>query len=100
MLVLRFRQRPPLPALTAVGAGLKPGIWGVFTDLLRSFEGTWQLVSELVARRRALLRSPAEATLTAERAGLEVQDTGLTGTSRGGLSLVLTTVTPPDPPSS
>lgn len=95
-----YYVRDLLPALSAVGAGLKPGGWGVFTVPLRSLEGTWQLVSELLARRHAFLRSPAEATLTAERAGLEVLGTGLTGTSRGGLSLVLKTVTPSEPLSS
>lgn len=88
------------PALSALAAGLKPGGWGVFTVPLRSLEGTWQLINELLVRRRAYLRSPGEATLGAERAGLEVRGTGLTGTSRGGLSLVLKTVTPPDLTSS
>lgn len=87
------------PTLSALGAGLKPGGWGIFTVPLRSFEGAWQLVSELLVRRHAYLRSPDEVAHSAEQAGLEVRGTGLTGTSRGGLSLVLKTVTLRDPPS-
>jgi SAM-dependent methyltransferase len=85
--------------LQRMGAGLKPGGWAVFSVPLLSLEGCWQQLSELLARRRAFLRTPAETALEAGRAGLEVRDTGLTGTTKTGLSLVLKVVraSPADP---
>ena len=43
---------------------------------------------------------PRGATLSAERAGLQVLGTSLTGTSSGGLRLVLKTVAPSNSASS
>lgn len=80
--------------LLKMGAGLKPDGWAVFSVPLLSLEGTWQLLSELVARRRTFLRTPAEAALDTQRAGLEVRDSGLTGTTNVGLSVVLKAVNP------
>lgn len=82
--------------LSTLAAGLKPGGWSIFSVPLRSFEGAFQFVNELLVRRRAFLRSPGEATLNARRAGFEVRDHGTTGTTRGGLSLVIKAVVTPD----
>lgn len=80
--------------LHTMRAGLRPDGWAVFSVPLLSLEGTWQLLSELVARRRAFLRTPAEAVMDTQRAGLNVRDSGLTGTTKSGLSLILRAVNP------
>lgn len=83
--------------LLRLGAGLKPGGWTVFSVPLLGLEGTWQLLSGLVARRRTFLRTPVEAALDTQRAGLKVRDTGMTGTTKTGLSVVLKAVNPSHP---
>ncbi len=56
-------------ALSTLAAGLKPGGWSVFSVPLRTPEGAFQLVNELLVRRRIFLRHPGDATLATRQAG-------------------------------
>lgn len=75
--------------LLALASALKPGGWAVFGVPLLTPEGRLFAVNELVARRRIYLRSPEETARSAEKAGLRVERSGIVGTSRRGLTLVL-----------
>ena len=87
--------------LLTMRAGLKPEGWAVFSVPLLGLEGTWQLLSELIARRRTFLRTPVEAALDTQRAGLKIRDDGLTGTTKMGLSVILRAEnTPTQPPET
>jgi cyclopropane fatty-acyl-phospholipid synthase-like methyltransferase len=75
--------------LRAMALALKPGGWAVFSVPLLTPEGSFFSLNELVARRQVYLRSPEETARSAKRAGLRVERTGVVGTSRRGLSLVV-----------
>lgn len=92
-----YHVRDLQDTLLKMRAGLKPGGWAVFSVPLLGLEGTWQLLSELAARRRTFLRIPVEAALDTQRAGLKVRDDVLTGTTKTGLSVVLKAENPTRP---
>jgi cyclopropane fatty-acyl-phospholipid synthase-like methyltransferase len=75
--------------LLALTAALKPGGWTIFNVPLLTPEGWFQVLNELVARRRVYLRSAEETVKLAEEIGLKVERSGTVGTSQRGLSLVV-----------
>ena len=76
-------------ALTALAARLRPGGWALLSLPPRTVEGRLHEAVELVGRRRVSLRSPAEATAAAERAGLHVTCEARAGLTAGGITLLL-----------
>lgn len=84
-----FYVRDLEEGLRVLAAALKPGGWTIFGVPLLTSEGRIFTVNELVARRRVYLRSSGETMRSAERAGLEVQRSGIVGTSRKGLTFVV-----------
>jgi SAM-dependent methyltransferase len=76
-------------SLRALVSALKPGGWAVFNVPLLTLEGRIYALSELVARRRVYLLSPADILATAEKAGLKIENTATAGLSRSGLTLVV-----------
>jgi SAM-dependent methyltransferase len=76
-------------SLRALVSALKPGGWIIFNVPLLTLEGRIYALSELVARRRVYLLSPADILATAEKAGLKIENTVTAGLSRSGLTLVV-----------
>jgi SAM-dependent methyltransferase len=76
-------------SLRALVSALKPGGWIIFNVPLLTLEGRIYALSELVARRRVYLLSPADILATAEKAGLKIEHTVTAGLSRSGLTLVV-----------
>jgi 2-polyprenyl-3-methyl-5-hydroxy-6-metoxy-1,4-benzoquinol methylase len=75
--------------LRALAERVRPGGWVIFTVPLRTLEGWAYLFSEVITRRYAWLRSPAEAVATAAAAGLNVQRMASAGVTADGLTLVV-----------
>jgi ubiquinone/menaquinone biosynthesis C-methylase UbiE len=89
-------------SLRSLVSVLKPGGWIIFNVPLLTLEGRIYALSELVARRRVYLLSPADILATAEKAGLKIENTVTAGFSRSGLTLVVGAVVqeaPPDEPA-
>ncbi|MDP8953180.1 MAG: class I SAM-dependent methyltransferase [Actinomycetota bacterium] len=84
-----FYVRDLEEGLRALAAALRPGGWTVFGVPLLTPEGRFFAMNELAARRRVYLRSSGETMRSVEEAGLEVQRSGIAGTSRKGLTLVV-----------
>lgn len=76
-------------SLRALVSALKPGGWIIFNVPLLTLEGRIYALSELVARRRVYLLSPADILATTEKAGLKIEHTVTAGLSRSGLTLVV-----------
>lgn len=79
-------------SLRALVSALKPGGWIIFNVPLLTLEGRIYALSELVSRRRVYLLSPADILVTAEKAGLKIENTVTAGLSRSGLTLVVRAV--------
>ena len=75
--------------LLALTAALKPGGWTIFNVPLRTPEGWFQFLNELLVRRQVYLRSVQETMRLTEEVGLNVERLGTVGTTRRGLNLVV-----------
>jgi SAM-dependent methyltransferase len=76
-------------SLRALVSALKPGGWIIFNVPLLTLEGRIYALSELVSRRRVYLLSPADILVTAEKAGLKIENAVTAGFSRSGLTLMV-----------
>ena len=75
--------------LLALASTLNTDGWAILGVPLLTPEGRLFAVNEMVARRRVYLRSPEEMARSAKKVGLRVERSGIVGTSRRGLTLVL-----------
>lgn len=75
-------------ALGSLAAVVKPGGWLVWSVQMSTLEGRVYWLTEVLSRRRAYLRSPAEVTAAAARVGLCVDRMATAGITRQGLTLV------------
>lgn len=87
-------------SLRAIASALRPGGWAIFNVPVSTWEGRIYELQELFGRRRINLLSPEEAIARTESAGLRVRTTIPAGLSRGGLTLVVGSGAPDEPPAT